>query len=257
MDVRILGCSGGIGFGLKTTSILVDKTTLIDAGTGVEQLTAEEMLSIRRVFLTHAHMDHICCLPMLIAAIYDRLQHPLQIYASTEVIVALKADIFNWTIWPDFTQLPTPETSKLEMHAVDPGEILQLPGFSLQPVAVNHPSPTQGYLLQTGQAAFAFTGDSYQTPDFWQQMSAVPVPLKVMVDVSFPVDCAELAEASGHYTPTALWEDLSAWPQGQERPTILVSHLKPGYETQVINEVERVSGNWPFKVLEAGQVFSF
>ena len=33
MKIRVLGCSGGIGGGLRTTSLLVDEDILIDAGT--------------------------------------------------------------------------------------------------------------------------------------------------------------------------------------------------------------------------------
>ena len=34
MQIRVLGCSGGIGPGLVTTSFLVDNDILIDAGYG-------------------------------------------------------------------------------------------------------------------------------------------------------------------------------------------------------------------------------
>ena len=34
MKLRVLGCSGGIGGDLRTTSLLLDHDTLIDAGTG-------------------------------------------------------------------------------------------------------------------------------------------------------------------------------------------------------------------------------
>jgi hypothetical protein len=40
MKLRVLGCSGGIGGGhLRTTSLLVDHDILIDAGTGVADLS--------------------------------------------------------------------------------------------------------------------------------------------------------------------------------------------------------------------------
>lgn len=34
MQIKILGCSGGVGGKLRTTSMLVDHDILIDAGTG-------------------------------------------------------------------------------------------------------------------------------------------------------------------------------------------------------------------------------
>ena len=43
MQVRVLGCSGGIGARARTTSFLVDHDILVDAGTGVEDLSVEEV----------------------------------------------------------------------------------------------------------------------------------------------------------------------------------------------------------------------
>ena len=39
MRLKILGCSGGIGGTLRTTSMLLDEDILIDAGTGVGDLS--------------------------------------------------------------------------------------------------------------------------------------------------------------------------------------------------------------------------
>ena len=63
MQLRILGCSGSISRGSHTTSMLVDDDVLIDAGTGVGELTLEEMMPIKHVFLTHSHLDHLASLP--------------------------------------------------------------------------------------------------------------------------------------------------------------------------------------------------
>jgi hypothetical protein len=41
MKLRILGCSGGIGGDLRTTSMLLGHDVLIDAGTGVGDLSLE------------------------------------------------------------------------------------------------------------------------------------------------------------------------------------------------------------------------
>jgi ribonuclease BN (tRNA processing enzyme) len=66
MRIRILGCSGGIGGRqFRTTSILVDNDILIDCGTGVADLSIAELAQVDHVFLTHSHMDHIACLPLI------------------------------------------------------------------------------------------------------------------------------------------------------------------------------------------------
>ena len=59
MQIRILGCSGAIARGCHTTSFLLDDDLLVDAGTGVGDLTLDEMAGIDDVLLTHSHLDHI------------------------------------------------------------------------------------------------------------------------------------------------------------------------------------------------------
>ena len=67
MKLRILGCSGGIGGRhLRTTSMLLDHDILIDAGTGVTDLSIAELAMIDHVFITHTHLDHIAALPLLL-----------------------------------------------------------------------------------------------------------------------------------------------------------------------------------------------
>ncbi len=43
MQIRVLGCSGSIAAGSRTTAFLLDDDVLIDAGTGVGELTLDEL----------------------------------------------------------------------------------------------------------------------------------------------------------------------------------------------------------------------
>ena len=43
MQIRVLGCSGSIAAGSRTTAFLLDHDVLIDAGTGVGELTLAEL----------------------------------------------------------------------------------------------------------------------------------------------------------------------------------------------------------------------
>ena len=72
MQVRVLGCSGAIAKDCRTTSFLVDTDLLVDAGTGVGDLTLEEMAAIDDVVLTHCHLDHIAALPLMLDAVGAR-----------------------------------------------------------------------------------------------------------------------------------------------------------------------------------------
>jgi phosphoribosyl 1,2-cyclic phosphodiesterase len=77
MIVRVLGCSGGVGKGLRTTSYLLDEHILLDGGTGVGDLTLDEMRQIRHLVLTHAHLDHIAGFALMLSSIYDSFQHTI------------------------------------------------------------------------------------------------------------------------------------------------------------------------------------
>ncbi len=58
MRVQVLGCSGGIGAGLRTTALRIDDDILVDTGTGIGDLPLAEIRRIEHVFLTHSHLDH-------------------------------------------------------------------------------------------------------------------------------------------------------------------------------------------------------
>ncbi len=141
MKLRVLGCSGGIGDGLRTTSLLIDDDILIDAGTGIGELALEEMAKIRHVFVTHSHLDHIACLPLMVDSIFDQLKQPIIIHAQAPTIEALKKHIFNWAIWPDFAKLPTPEIPVMAYDVLSPGETRELDGRLLEMIPVNHIVP--------------------------------------------------------------------------------------------------------------------
>ena len=130
MRFRCLGCDGGIGGELRTTSFLVDDDVVIDCGTGVGDLAAAELARVTDVFLTHAHVDHTGLLPMLIDATIAARAEPLVVHGTTETLDALARHVFNNEIWPDFTRIPTvapasallPNSAGLD-HADDCGSV--------------------------------------------------------------------------------------------------------------------------------------
>ena len=109
MQVRVLGCSGAIAQGCRTTSFLLNQHILIDAGTGVGDLPVEEMLRIDHVLLSHSHLDHIAALPLMLDAVGGQRNAPVTVHALPATIAALQQHIFNNVVWPDFSVLPSPQ----------------------------------------------------------------------------------------------------------------------------------------------------
>ena len=70
MRVRVLGCSGAIAQGCRTTSFLLDDNVLIAAGTGVGDLSLAEIATVDHVLLTHSHLDHVASLPLMLDATF-------------------------------------------------------------------------------------------------------------------------------------------------------------------------------------------
>ena len=107
MKLRVLGCSGGIGGDAQTTAMLLDDDILIDAGTGVGTLSMDELIRIDHIFVTHAHLDHVACIPFLVDTVGAARTRPITIHALQATLDSLREHLFNWQLWPDFTKIPT------------------------------------------------------------------------------------------------------------------------------------------------------
>jgi ribonuclease BN (tRNA processing enzyme) len=254
MKLRILGCSGGVGVGLRTTSMLVDHDVLIDAGSGVGDLTLEEMRQIRHIFLTHSHMDHFAFLPLLVDSIFDSIKQPIQIHAQPETIAALEQHVFNWVIWPDFAKLPTADKPVMRFEAMTPGSVKKLNGRQFEMIKVNHIVPGVGYRVagKTG-GAFAFSGDTTTDDNFWQALNRHDRLDLLIVEAAFANAELELSQKAGHYTPELLAADLKKL---QHQPEIYLSHTKPGQEENIVAECRAAINGRSITRLFGGEEFT-
>ncbi len=253
MHIKVLGCSGGIGAGLKTTAILIDNDTAIDAGTGIGDLTLEELRKIRRVFLTHSHIDHVAGLPLFLDSVFDyRIGDPLELYARAETIQALKDHIFNDVIWPDFSVLPYDDEPVMRYNVIEAGQEVQLGDRLLTAVDVHHSVPSLGYCIQQNGNVFAFSGDTRTNRSLWPVLNSFPSINVLIIEVSFPNYQEDLAQNSGHYCPSTLAEDMQNL---EHNPDIWVTAMKPGEEELIMEEVISAMPGRNIKQLKAGDEF--
>ena len=197
MKVRVLGCSGAIAKDCRTTSFLIDDDVLIDAGTGVGDLTLDEMRKIDQVFLTHSHLDHIAALPLMVDACAARRVSPLQIHALAGTIEALRTHIFNDVIWPDFSRIPSPEAPFVSFHEIKTGQTLQLKGKLIEVLPAVHTVPAVGYALTAGSGCWVFSGDTERNPAFWKRVNELNVAMLV-IETAFSNREKDLAKLSLH-----------------------------------------------------------
>ncbi len=262
MKVRVLGCSGAIARDCRTTSFLIDHDLLLDAGTGVGDLTLEDMRGIKHVLLTHAHLDHVAALPLMVDAIAGSITQPLQIHALPATLDALRAHIFNGVIWPDFSRIPTPQNPFISFHAIEVGQILQFGNKYVEVLPAVHIVPAVGFAVSTEQQpAWVFTGDTERNPAFWHRVNQLEVAMLV-IETAFSNREQDLARRSLHLSPIALAEELGCIAEGRDYP-IYITHTKPAEAELIMAEIldfERSSASASGKAhdirwLLAGQEF--
>ncbi len=261
MKVRVLGCSGAIAKDCRTTSFLIDSDVLLDAGTGVGDLTMDEMARIDYVLLTHSHLDHIAALPLMIDSVAARRTTPLQIHALSGTIEALKTHIFNNVIWPDFSRIPTPQSPFLTFHEIQVGGRLQLGGKGIEVLPAVHTVPAVGYAISTGHGCWVFTGDTERNPAFWRRINQMNIAMLV-IETAFSNREKDLARRSLHLSPNVLADELDLIDKDKRFP-IFITHTKPAETDLIMAEIQRFDQTQPFgpnvshdiRWLHAGQEF--
>ncbi len=252
MRISILGCSGGIGAGSRTSAMMIDDDVLLDAGTGVGELSFDHLHHIRHVFLTHAHLDHIAGLPMLIDTIFtDDVDMPVTVYAREETLKALQNHIFNWVIWPDFAELPNRERPMLRYQVCNPGDTITIGHRQFHAVDVKHSVPAIGYTVRNSTGVFAVSGDTATNQSLWPVLNAADDLRALIIEVSFPDEMESLAEAAGHYCPSTMTRDLEKL---EHEPEIWLTGMKPGEEARILAQVEAAAPQRKIQMLSRGTV---
>ncbi len=127
MRIRVLGCSGGIGAGARTTALLIDNDVLIDAGTGIGDLDLEDLDSYSPRFPDPCAPRSHCRTADARRSVFDEnFQMPLTVYAREETLRAVQDHLFNDVIWPDFAKLPSPDKPMLRYHVCSPGDTVTI-----------------------------------------------------------------------------------------------------------------------------------
>lgn len=261
MKVRVLGCSGAIAKDCRTTSFLVGSDLLIDAGTGVGDLSLEEMRGVKDVLLTHSHLDHVAALPLMIDAIASRLAEPVRVHALPGTLAALKAHVFNNVIWPDFSRIPSMEAPFITFHELHVGQNLNIAGKYIEVLPAVHTVPACGYSVHVGHGCWVFTGDTERNPAFWRRLNELDVAALV-IETAFSNREKDLARRSLHLSPHALAEELDNIDKSKRFP-IFITHTKPAETELIMSEIQKFDQTQPFgpnvvhdiRWLRAGQEF--
>ncbi len=251
MQIRVLGCSGSIAAGCRTTAFLLDDDVLIDAGTGVGELTLDELSRIDHIVLSHSHLDHVLGVPLLADSVMRRRggRAPICVHGLPATLAALRDHVFNGAIWPDFTRLPTPERPILALQAFETGDVLDFGGRHIEVLPALHTVPAVGFAVLGAEGSWIFTGDTAPNAALWQRLQALRVH-SLVIETAFSDDEHTLAEVSRHLHPAALGRELAHLAQGVE---VFITHIKPGELGAVMGEINALDGRHRVSALTAGQ----
>lgn len=251
MKLTVLGCSGGIGSGRHTTCLKVDDDVLIDIGSGVTTLDLDQLVKIDHIFLTHAHLDHVLGLPLLLDSVGDLRSAPVTVHALPEVLDVLSDHLFNWHLWPDFREIPSKASPWLRFEPIRMGASFTLGTRIIRPLPANHVVPACGYHLAVPGGSLVFSGDTAHSDTLVAEMNAIPDLRHLIIETSFENELADIARVSKHHWPASLATELQSLTV---RPRVWITHLKPGNESAIMAELRAAAPDWGVEALIQGQI---
>jgi ribonuclease BN (tRNA processing enzyme) len=244
--IKALGAYGGKGKDKATTSLLVSKHIVIDAGNIFGGLD-EETECIDHILLSHSHMDHIVDIPFIIDTYFEKRTKSLKIYGLKETINSIQKHLLNWELWPDFSKIKLihSDDMAIEFVVLEPYQEFCIDGIHFKSVPVNHIVPCIGYVIKkSNMHSLFFTADTYICDTIWDEINANPDIQSLVIDVAFPSRLDELAKSSKHLTPSLLNEELKKLKR--DDVTIFINHLKPNVVDEIKQEIEE------FGILQKG-----
>lgn len=232
---------------------LLDDCVALDAGSLALAVTNAQRQSVRDVIVTHPHLDHIATLPIFIDDLFAELRQPICVYATAETIAALEQHIFNWKIFPRFTELTNDYGAVLEYQPIVLHEKFKVKHFEVTAIPVNHQIPTVGLVVSSAHKTIAFSSDTAATKDFWEAVNSLPKLDALLIECAFPNSQVGLANASHHLTPQNLSVELTKF---KHDTPIFVINLKPMHREEIVREITELS--LPrLQIMQVGKVYEF
>ena len=170
-----------------TASLLLpDIGVAFDAGTGFFRVQKAIRSSTLDVFLTHAHLDHICGLTFILVPLLRGDLDRVRVFGNEETIRAVQTHLLAnelFPIEPDF-----------EWHILDGGESLP-DGGKLTWTPLQHPGGSVGFRLDWPGKSLAYITDTTAPGNYTDFVRGVDV---LIHECYFPDELDDWAVKTGH-----------------------------------------------------------
>ena len=221
------------------TTFLINDCVAIDAGCLGLLTPVSKQQSVKHVFLSHSHLDHVASLPLFLDNIYEQESQPPAVYAHEEVWRTLKTDLFNDRLWPDMLRIGATGNRFLAERLLVSELPIVLSGLRITPAAVSHVIPTLGFLIEDDQSAVIIASDTGPTERLWELAGVGPFREKlraVFLECSFSADQAWLAKESKHLHSSIFAAEIAKLAAKPRFITVAV-HLKGSLREQIEREL--------------------
>ncbi len=252
MRLRVLGCYGAEALGYQSAAVLINDLMLIDAGNINSLHRADEISRIRHLVLSHSHLDHVKALPFIAEQLAEGGKG-LEVFGTEETIESLRQHLFNGSVWPDLSKLPTPQNPAIRYRRIREGIPVAMSGLSVKAIPVNHTVPTVGFVISDDGSSMVYSGDTWTTDRIWEEANHTANLKVLMIEVSYPNRLRERAEVTRHLTPQLLAAELKKIDIKKEM-MIFAYHLKPPFVDEIKKEICELKID-SLILLEEGDVF--
>lgn len=239
MRLRVLGAHNLATPRTRLPALLLEGGVALDAGGLAGGLSLEEQAGLAAVFLTHRHYDHLRDLPILGLATLE-CGRSLPVYGIPDTLDHLRRLLLDGSIYPDFTQRPSPEAPRFRLVPLVPFTPVEAAGYRVRAVPVPHSVPAVGYEVRgpDGRSLF-YAGDA--TVGLAEALACLDfAPDLLAVEATFPDRLEGRARDSAHLTPSLLGRELQALRErGRPLPRrVLALHIHPALEAEVRADLE-------------------
>lgn len=180
-----------------TASLLLPEIGLaLDAGTGFFRVQEHLKSDTLDIFLTHAHLDHICGLTFFLVPVMKGEVQTVRVHGSKKTLDAVRTHLFAEAIFP--VSDPPFEWCELPDDGIEVGE-----GGLLTWIPIEHPGGSLGYRIDWPDKSMAYITDTTAPGNYLAFIEDVDV---LIHECYFPDDMHEWASKTGHSSSTAVAE---------------------------------------------------
>jgi len=238
MNIKVLGAHNCESWNTRYPTILIDDVLVLDAGGITSSLSMEAQQRLKAVLLTHQHYDHVRDVPALAMNLYLS-SATVNVYSALPAYEVLGDHLFDGKLYPNFLELPQ-ENPTIKYTVIEPLKTVQIEGYSVMAVPVNHSVPTVGYQVTApdGKVLFYTSDTGPGLSECWKQVS----PQLLISELTMPNSFKEFCQTAGHLSPDLLKQELISFRELKGYlPQVVIVHMSPFLEEEIKTEIAVVA----------------